>query len=162
MKVSPAKWVDIVYRIGLDHYNSYNQSITSHGSVMISPWNIGAVSEKLRQNDLLSSNLAVSANQKLNDSEFNLLAGHSFEQTTYSNNTQLAIGMLSPDFISFNNAAAENKTYNSDKSQKRLISLFGEFRVGDKNLALVGSKLLQKHLHCRIVKFHHQCKLVQT
>jgi len=138
MKVSPVKWMDIVYRVGLDHYNSFTQSITSPGSAMITPWDKGAVSEKLRQNDLLSSNLTVSANQKIKDFEFNLLAGHSFEQTTYSNNTQLAVGMLSPDFISINNAAAENKTYNSDKSQKRLISLFGEFRISYKNFAFVG------------------------
>ena len=138
MKVSPLKWIDVVYRAGIDHYNTLTQSITSPGSAMLTPWDKGAVSQKLRQNDLFSSNLTASANQKINDFDLNLLVGHSFEQTTYSNNTQLAVGMLSPDFIGINNAAAENKSFDVYKSQKRLTSVFGEFRVGYKNLAFLG------------------------
>ena len=138
VKVSPLKWIDVVYRVGIDHYNMLTQSITSPGSAMITPWDKGAVSEKLRQNDLLSSNFTIAANQKVNDFDLNLLLGHSFEQTTYSNNTQLAVGMLSSDFIGINNAATENKTFSNYKSQKRLASVFGEFRVGYKNLAFLG------------------------
>ena len=138
VKVSPVKWLDVVYRAGVDHYNSFNQSITSPGAAMIAPYDKGAVSEKLRQNDLLSSTLTASANQKINSFDLNLLVGHNYEQTTYSNNTQTAVGMLSPDFISINNAAAANKAFDSYKSQKRLTSVFGEFRVDYKNIAFLG------------------------
>jgi len=105
---------------------------------MITPWDKGAVSEKLSQNDLFSSNLTASINRKVSDFDLNLLVGHSFEQTTYSNNTQLAVGMLSPDFIGINNAATANKTFDNYKSQRRLTSVFGEFNVGYKNIAFIG------------------------
>jgi TonB-linked SusC/RagA family outer membrane protein len=137
VKMSPFDWMNVTYRAGIDHYNSFTRSITSPGSAMVEPYDEGAVSEIQRQNDLFSSNLTLDVQHKINDFDLGLLVGHNYEQTTYFKNTQTAVGMLSSDFIGINNAADENKTFTNYRSQKRLYSVYGELRAGYKNIAFV-------------------------
>lgn len=137
VKMSPVEWMNITYRAGIDHYNTFTRNITSPGSAMIEPYNEGAVSEIQRQNDLFSSNLTLDVRRKTDDFDLGLLIGHNYEQTTYFKNTQKAVGMLSPDFIGINNAADENKTFKNYSSQKRLYSLYGELSAAFRNIAFV-------------------------
>ena len=137
VKVSPVDWLNLTYRAGIDHYNSFNRSITSPGSAVAEPYDEGAVSEKQRQNDLFSSNLTLDIHRKVNDFNLDLLVGHNYEQTTYLKNTQSAVGMLSSDFIGINNADDDNKTFSNYRSQKRLYSVYGELSASYKNFAFI-------------------------
>lgn len=132
--MAPTEWLSSTYRMGVDHYNMYTRSITFPGSAVEEPYTDGAVTETQRENNILTSNFTISANKKVNDFDLSLLVGHNYEQTTYYRNRQKAIGLLS-DFISINNADADNKNYENYRSTKRLVSAFGELSVNYKNIA---------------------------
>lgn len=133
MTVAPAKWLSGTYRIGVDHYNLFTRSVLFPGSAVVDPYTQGAVTETQRENNILTSNLTISAKQKVNDFDLGLLLGHNYEQTTYFQNKQQAIGLLS-NFISINNAATENKNYSNYRSTKRLYSFFGEISASYKDI----------------------------
>ena len=132
--IDPTDWLSATYRLGVDHYNMYTRSILFPGSAVAETYTDGSVSEIQRENNILTSNVTLSANKKVNDFTLGLLLGHNYEQTTYYRNKQQAIGLLS-DFISINNADADNKSYDNYRSTKRLYSFFGEFSADYKGIA---------------------------
>lgn len=134
LTVKPAEWLSSTYRLGVDHYNMYTRSVLFPGSAVDDPYVDGTVTETQRENNILTSNLTVSANKKVNDFDLGLMLGHNYEQTTYYRNKQQAIGLLS-EFLSINNADRENKSYSNYRSTKRLYSAFGELSVGYKGIA---------------------------
>jgi TonB-linked SusC/RagA family outer membrane protein len=132
--VAPTDWLNATYLLGVDHYNMYTRSVIFPGSAVVDPYTDGAISEIQRENNILTSNLTLNANKKVNDFELGLLLGHNYEQTTYYRNKQQAIGLLS-DFLSINNADEDNKSYTNYRSTKRLYSVFGEFSANYKGIA---------------------------
>jgi TonB-linked SusC/RagA family outer membrane protein len=131
--MKPTDWLSATYRAGIDHYNTFTSSIIYPGSAVSEDYEDGAVIESQRENNILSSNLMISANKKVNDFDLGLLVGHNYEQTTYFKQTQKAIGLLT-DFISINNANTDNQYLSNYESKKRLFSFFGEFTASYKNM----------------------------
>jgi TonB-linked SusC/RagA family outer membrane protein len=131
--MKPTEWLSATYRAGLDHYNTFSRSIIFPGSSVSEPYDKGAVTESQRENNILTSNLTISANKKVNDFDLGVLLGHNYEQTTYFRQRQAAVGLLT-EFISVNNADKDNRTSTNYQSKKRLYSAFGEFTASYKNL----------------------------
>ncbi len=131
--MQPTDWLSATYRAGLDHYNTSTSSIIYPGSAVSESYQTGAVTETQRENNILTSNFTISANQKVNDFSLGLLVGHNYEQTTFFKQTQKAIGLLT-DFISINNADTDNQYFTNYESKKRLYSFFGEFTASYKNM----------------------------
>ncbi|MGL5787438.1 MAG: SusC/RagA family TonB-linked outer membrane protein [Bacteroidales bacterium] len=135
INAQPLSWLDFAFKMGLDHFNSQTKNITAAGSSVILSWQNGAQSLSDRQSDLFTTNFLMNINKTYKDFNFGLMLGHGYEQNSYYNNTLLAVGMLNPDFEGINNTAKENKTYDNYRQLRRLISVFGEARIGYKSIA---------------------------
>ncbi len=131
--MKPTDWLSATYRAGIDHYNTFSRNVLTPGSAVASPYDEGQVTESQRENNIMTSNLTVTANKKVNDFDLGLMLGHNYEQTTYFSQRQSAIGLLS-EFMSVNNADRENQTFSNYQSKKRLYSAFGEFSASYKNM----------------------------
>nr|WP_203532514.1 TonB-dependent receptor [Draconibacterium halophilum] len=134
--MQPTEWLSATYRAGIDHYNTFSRNLVTPGSAVAPPYDEGAVTESQRENNILTSNLTVSANKKVDDFDLGLMLGHNYEQSTYFSQRQSAIGLLS-DFMSVNNADRENQTFSNYQSKKRLYSAFGEFSASYKNMVFL-------------------------
>ncbi len=136
VKMSPTKWLDATYRAGIDHYNIFQRAIIYPGSAVKEPYVDGTITEKEIQKNIFTSNFTINARQKVGAFNLSALAGHNYEQTTYRKNQQQAAGLLS-NFMSINNANADNQTFSNYESTKRLYSFYGELSASWKNMAFV-------------------------
>lgn len=131
--MQPTDWLSATYRAGIDHYNMATNSIVYPGSAVSESYQTGAVTATQRENNILTSNITISANKQVNDFGLGAMVGHNYEQTTFFKQTQQAIGLLT-DFISINNADSDNQYFTNYESKKRLYSFFGELTASYKNM----------------------------
>ncbi|MDX8339550.1 SusC/RagA family TonB-linked outer membrane protein [Draconibacterium sp. IB214405] len=134
--MQPTEWLTATYRAGIDHYNTFSRNLVFPGSAVTESYLDGAVTESQRENNILTSNLTVSANKEVDDFNLGLMLGHNYEQSTYFSQRQRAIGLLT-EFISVNNADRDSKSFSNYQSKKRLYSAFGEFTASYKNIAFL-------------------------
>jgi TonB-linked SusC/RagA family outer membrane protein len=136
VKMAPTEWLDATYRAGLDHFNQFQRSVIYPGSAVEEPYDDGAIYEKEIQKNIFTSNFMINAHKKIDDFNLSALAGHNYEQTTYRRTKQAAEGLLS-DFMSINNADADNQTFTNYESTKRLYSFYGELSANYKDMAFL-------------------------
>ena len=77
----------------------------------------------------------INAHKTFGDFDFNLLLGHTSEQTKRTNQTQWGYDFVTGGVISFGNILSENKFFSDATTEKRLVGVYGELRASYKNIA---------------------------
>ncbi len=134
VKADIADWWFIQYRLGIDSYTQINSNRIAAGGVIKQVWQNGMMSDNTRRFKYLSHNFMSNMSKKFGDFDFNLLLGGASDDTKTNSNYMMAYNFSVPDFYSYANASTENKQFAHSASQKRLLGLFGEFRVAWKNM----------------------------
>ncbi|QQD15629.1 SusC/RagA family TonB-linked outer membrane protein [Sphingobacterium sp. UDSM-2020] len=135
-------WLDFTYRLGVDNYTSTFTSKISAGSSVIENYQKGMLSQNVRQYNFLSQNFLLNAHKVVaEDWDFNLLLGASTEDLSSKITATKAQKFIIPNFYSFSNAADKDKFVYDNLTQIRRFGIFGDAKVGYKNLAFIGATL---------------------
>ena len=134
VKADITKWWFIQYRLGIDSYTQINSNRIAADGVIKQVWQNGMMSDNTLRFKYMSHNFISNMNKKFGDFDFNLLLGAASDDTQTDRNSMMAWNFSVPDFYSYANASTENKQFAHSASQKRLVGLFGEFRVAWKNI----------------------------
>ena len=126
-------WWWVSYRMGIDSYTTENANKLAAGGTHKELWKNGMYSENSRRYQYLSTNLMTNFNKQFGDFNFNLLLGTASENTKSISNYRMAWNFQVPDFYAFDNALKEDRDFSNYKSRKRLVGVFGEFRVDWRN-----------------------------
>ena len=134
VKADIADWWFIQYRLGIDSYTQINSNRIAADGVIKQVWQNGMMGDNTMRFKYVSHNFISNMNKKFGDFDFNLLLGAASDDTQTDSNFMMAWNFSVPDFYSYANASTENKQFSHSASQKRLIGLFGEFRVAWKSM----------------------------
>ncbi|MDD3034405.1 MAG: SusC/RagA family TonB-linked outer membrane protein [Bacteroidales bacterium] len=134
VKADIADWWFVQYRLGIDSYTQINSNRIAANGAIKQVWQNGMMSDNSMRFKYLSHNFISNMNKKFGDFDLNLLLGAATDDTQTDRNSMMAWNFSVPDFYSYANASTENKQFSHSASQKRLVGLFGEFRVSWKNL----------------------------
>ncbi|MGK6350375.1 SusC/RagA family TonB-linked outer membrane protein [Parapedobacter sp. DT-150] len=129
-------WFEATYRLGIDNYTTGFSSLTVPGSSVKEAWQNGMLSETDRSYNYINSNLMLNFHKTIAaDWDFNLLLGTTSEDTRIKSNSARAEDFVIPNFYSLNNAEQENKYFNQAITERRLVGVYGDIRLGYKNMA---------------------------
>ncbi|MDD4609100.1 MAG: SusC/RagA family TonB-linked outer membrane protein [Bacteroidaceae bacterium] len=128
-------WWNLTYRAGVDSYELSNYTnIAPEGAVMLL-WQKGMMSESDTEYMYMSSNFMSNFHKKFGDFDLNLLIGNSVEDTKITRHNRMGYQFETPGLYSFANILADNKKFEDSHSRKRMVGLYGEFRMAYKSLA---------------------------
>jgi TonB-linked SusC/RagA family outer membrane protein len=128
-------WLDATYKLGVDNYTTNFRSIITPGSAVKLAWQKGMLSENIRQYNYINSNFMLNFHKQFQqDWDLNFLLGTTAEDTHVQANSMRAEQFSIPNFESVNNADAKNKYFNESITKKRLLGVYGDLRIGYKNL----------------------------
>ncbi|HQB23842.1 MAG TPA: TonB-dependent receptor, partial [Bacteroidales bacterium] len=133
VKADITKWWFIQYRLGVDSYTLDAANRIAAGGAIKQIWQNGMMSDNSKRFQYLSHNLISNMSKQFGDFDFNLLLGAAIDDTKGETNYKMAYNFSVPDFFSYANATTDNKSFEHGASQKRLVGVFGEFRVSWKN-----------------------------
>lgn len=133
IKADITDWWWISYRMGIDSYTVDDSKTIGAGGVYKEAWQNGMYSENQYRYKYLNTNLMTNFNKTFGDFGFNLLAGLTTDDTRTWSNYRMAWNFTVPDFYSLSNATEDNRDFESTRSQKRLVGLYGEFRADWRN-----------------------------
>lgn len=137
--IDVTSWMKVMYKLGYDTFTSQFRNYISAGSGVKEAWQKGMLGETDKTYEYINSNLMLSMSKVFaEDWTFDLLLGHSTEDFSTRSNSLRAENFVIPGFISLNNAAHENQYLSQSTINKRLIGVFGDFRVAYKNIAYIG------------------------
>ncbi|NTU94725.1 MAG: SusC/RagA family TonB-linked outer membrane protein [Bacteroidales bacterium] len=134
VKADIADWWFIQYRLGMDSYTQINSNRIAANGAIKQVWQNGMMSDNTLRFKYMSHNFISNMNKKFGDFDLNLLLGAASDETEADRSSTMAWNFSVPDFYSYANASTENKQFAHSASQKRLMGVFGEFRVAWKNL----------------------------
>ena len=126
-------WWWVSYRMGIDSYTTENANKLAPGGTHKELWKNGMYSENSLRYQYLSTNLMTNFNKQFGDFNFNLLLGTTSEYTKNTRNSRMAWNFQVPEFYSFDNALKADRDFSNYKSRKRLVGVYGEFRVDWRN-----------------------------
>ena len=126
-------WWWINYRMGVDSYTQENINTIAPSGAIQKDWQNGMLSDNTMRYRYLTTNLMTNWNKQFGDFDFNLMLGTSTDYTKSVRNYQMAWNFAVPNFFSFDNADTNNKKFQHTMSRKRLVAVFGEFRVDWRN-----------------------------
>lgn len=130
-------WLNINYKLGLDSYQTDYQNLITPGSAVKLAWQDGMLSQHVKNYDYINSNLMVTLHKTLwKDWDFTLLLGQSVDDTKQRTNSMRIEG-FEMDILSMNNATHENQYLSQSHAHRRLVGVYGDFRVAYKNIAYV-------------------------
>lgn len=135
--IDVADWFDITYRLGIDNYTTQFNSLVSEGSSVKLQWQDGMMSNTDRKYQYLNSNLMLNFKKQINDWDFGLLLGTTAEDTKLKSTSVRGEGFVIKGFESIENFAQPDKYYTQVFNNNRLVGVYGDLRVGYKNLAYV-------------------------
>ena len=115
--------------MGVDSYTTENTNQLAPGGTHKENWKNGMLSENSMRYRYLSTNLMTNFYKQFGNFNFNLLLGTSTEYTKRARNSRMAWNFQQPDFYSFDNALKDNRDFSNYKSRKRLVGVYGEFRI---------------------------------
>jgi TonB-linked outer membrane protein, SusC/RagA family len=130
-----ADWFNIVYRAGVDRYTTNNYTYIAPGAAIQEQYQNGRLSDNDRMFQYLNSNLMLMFNKKVSDFDFNLLLGHSVEDTKSVVDRRTGAFSAPPSVISYDNIPVASKQFQQTTSQSRLVGVYGEFRAAYKSIA---------------------------
>ncbi|EOR92807.1 TonB-dependent receptor [Arcticibacter svalbardensis MN12-7] len=130
-----ADWFDVTYRLGIDNYVTDFNSLTSPGSSVKEAWQKGMLSQTTRDYSYLNSNLMLNFHKTFKeDWDLSLLLGTTAEDTYMKSNSARAEQFTIPTFVSLNNANNANRYFNQTNTKRRLLGVYGDFRLAYKEL----------------------------
>ena len=129
VKADLTNWWWVSYRMGVDSYTTENTNQLAPGGTHKENWKNGMLSENSMRYRYLSTNLMTNFYKQFGNFNFNLLLGTSTEYTKRARNSRMAWNFQQPDFYSFDNALKDNRDFSNYKSRKRLVGVYGEFRI---------------------------------
>lgn len=129
-------WLNINYKLGADTYTTKYTNLIQENSFVKERWWKGMMSQNDRSYEYLFSNLMITLTKTFwKDWNFNLVLGHSLEDTRIITNSRKVEGFEVPGFYNINNGLQANKIYEQSGSRRRLMGLYGDFRLSYKNIA---------------------------
>ncbi|MDE6714849.1 MAG: SusC/RagA family TonB-linked outer membrane protein [Muribaculaceae bacterium] len=133
IKADITDWWWISYRMGIDSYLFTDQKTIGADGVNKQLWQKGMFAQNDYRHQYVSTNLMTNFSKTFGDFGFNLLLGLTTDDTRTSSNYRMAWNFTVPEFYSFSNATDNNKKFESTRTQKRLVGVYGEFRADWKN-----------------------------
>lgn len=138
--VKVTDWFDVTYRLGIDTYGSEFRSLTSPGSSVKIAWQNGMLSESTQDYNYVNSNLMLNFHKTIKeDWDFSAVLGYTTEDTKRKSNSQRAENFIIPSFVSLNNAEPINKYTSQSNMRRRLMGVYGDFRVSYKNMIFLSA-----------------------
>lgn len=129
-------WMDATYRLGIDNYQTQFSSLTSPGSGVKVAWQNGMLSETDRNYNYVNSNLMFNFHKTFKtDWDANATVGTTSEDTYVRSVSARAENFTIPTFVSLNNARHEDQYLSQGVTRKRLVGVYGDFRLGYRNIA---------------------------
>ena len=133
VKADLTDWWWVSYRMGVDSYTTDNSMRITRNGVFKNEWLGGFMSDNTLRFRYLSTNLMTNFNKQFGDFNFNLLLGTSTDYTKSRRDYQKGWDFQVADFYSYNNVPDANKKFSHSSSRKRMVSVFGEFRMDWRN-----------------------------
>src|SRR5690606_31289756 len=137
--INVTDWFDITYRLGVDNYTSQFNTLVSPGSSVKLAWQNGMMSNTDKKYQYLNSNLMLNFKKQFNDWDFNLLIGNNAEDTKIKSSSLRGESFELAGFESMENFKNENKYYTQVHNNRRIVGLYGDFRVGYKGIAYLNA-----------------------
>lgn len=133
-------WFSINYKFGLDIYKSKYSTFIAPGSPVDEELQNGMISKRNEDYHFYQSNLMLNFQKSFlnNKLDVSLLLGESVDMYEWNTMGVKAINFVIKDFESPNNADKINKTYIYDDTKKRLIGLYGDFRISWDKMIYIG------------------------
>ena len=133
IKADITDWWWISYRMGIDSYTTENTNRIAENAAVKDLWRNGMMSENSRRYQYLSTNLMTNFAKSFGDFNFNLLLGTATDNTKSVTNYRYGWNFIIPEFYSFGNISNEDKYFVTNRSNHRLVGVYGEFRADWKN-----------------------------
>uniref|UniRef100_F4C5J8 TonB-dependent receptor plug n=1 Tax=Sphingobacterium sp. (strain 21) TaxID=743722 RepID=F4C5J8_SPHS2 len=138
-QVKITDWFDATYRLGIDNYTTNFRSLIAPGSSVKLAWQDGMLSETDRAYNYINSNLMLNFHRTFFENwDASLVLGTTTEDTKLTSNSRRAEQFEIPSFVDINNASNENKYYTQSINRKRLVGVYGDFRLSYKNMVYLG------------------------
>ncbi len=129
IKADLASWWWVNFRMGTDNYTTDFSKFISPGSVTKSEWQDGMMSDNTTRYNYITTNLMTNFSKTFGDFGLNLLLGTSTDNTSVKSTGLMGTHFIIPGFYSYNNVAKEDLRSLYQKSRKRLVGVYGEFRA---------------------------------
>ena len=126
-------WWWLSYRMGVDSYTTQSHNEIAPGGAIKQIWQRGMLSDNMYKYRYLSNNLMSNWNKQFGDFNVNLMLGGATEYTKTRRDYESAWNFAVPDFFSYDNASDDDKKFSHWWSRKRMVSVFGEFRIDWRN-----------------------------
>ncbi|MCR6503737.1 SusC/RagA family TonB-linked outer membrane protein [Bacteroides muris (ex Fokt et al. 2023)] len=133
IKADITDWWWITYRMGVDSYTTENSNRIAENAAIQDLWRNGMMSENSRRYQYLSTNLMTNFSKSFGDFNFNLMLGTATDNTKSVTNYRYGWNFIIPEFYSFGNISNEDKYFVTNRSNHRLVGVYGEFRADWKN-----------------------------
>ena len=133
VKADITDWWWVAYRMGIDTYRMTASNRIAPNGAIKKDWQNGFMSDNTSEYDYLSTNLMTNFNKQFGDFNFNLMLGTSTDKTSRKYDYLRAYNFSTPGFFSYETAPDDYKAFVHNSSEKRLVSVFGEFRGDWKN-----------------------------
>ncbi|MGM9773980.1 MAG: SusC/RagA family TonB-linked outer membrane protein [Candidatus Egerieousia sp.] len=134
MRADVTDWWFLSYKLGLDQYTQTASNRLASGGVMKQLWQKGMMSDNSRNFHYMSHDFMSNMSKTFGDFDFNLLIGSTIDETKSNSTYMMAYNFSVPDFFSYSNASNNDKQFQTSRSKRRLVGLFGEFRASWKNM----------------------------
>jgi ferric enterobactin receptor len=127
------KWWFVNYRVGLDTYYKKNENKIAPDGAIQQVWQNGMYSLNDLRYQYLSNNIMSTWTGSISDFHGSLMLGMQTDDTKTESTNRMAWNFSVPDFFSFANATDDNKKFETGKTKKRLIGVFGSVDLDWKN-----------------------------
>ena len=128
-------WWDITGRVGVDQYTTDSYFYRAPQGAVVERYQKGYLSKGINRFEYISTNVMTNFHKQVGDLDFGLLLGTSTESSLRLNNSHWGYGFVQEGLISFTNIPLNTQFFNDRTVKKRMVSTFGEFRLGYKSIA---------------------------
>ncbi|SKB68121.1 TonB-linked outer membrane protein, SusC/RagA family [Sphingobacterium nematocida] len=130
-------WWDLNYTVGIDRYMQKTSRFTEPGSGVSQIYQKGLLSENDNDFQYISSNIMTNFKKKFGDFDMNLLLGSTAEMTSIEYNGRKGWNFIIPGFYAVTNTALTDRALAQQKTKKRMVGFYGEYRASYKNYAYI-------------------------
>lgn len=140
---TPAKWLSLTSRTGIDYYSLQNSAFyhpeSNRNTGAGTAFSVGGTVENIvDKNRIVTSTFLASAKKTLDDFDATLMLGGNIEDKRDDVTAQRGQKLLEPNFNSINNTDIETQRTRTTLTQRRMVSVFGQFNASYKNLLHLG------------------------
>ena len=150
ISVNPAKWIDISYRAGITYStrnrDTYRNGVTYNSYMVTDPWEaghnatgspfVGVSTGDMRNSMILTGDLLIQLNHKINDFTGKLVLGNSMYSNRYQQVGLANNSLVIPELYNISNRLGEAGV--SQETRKRnSIGLFADLTIGYKSFVFI-------------------------